>query len=50
MYQTDKVVAKAKNDPELVSIPESSSAARLFRYLVESKRHDDPGAVPWRYS
>ena len=36
-YQTDKGVAKAKNDPELFSMPESSDAARLFRYLVEPK-------------
>ena len=36
-YQTDKGLAKAKNDPELFSMPESSDAARLFRYLVEPK-------------
>ena len=34
-YKPQKVVTKAKDDPDAFSMPESSHAARLFRYLVE---------------
>ena len=34
-YKPQEVVTKAKDDPDAFSMPESSHAARLFRYLVE---------------
>ena len=36
-YKPDKVVTKAKDDPDDFLMPESSHAAGLFRYLVEGK-------------
>ena len=36
-YQTNKVVAKAKNAPESFTFEESSYAARQFRYLVDQE-------------
>lgn len=36
-YQTNKVVAKAKNAPESFALEESSHAARQFRYLVDQE-------------
>lgn len=34
-YKPEKVVTKAKNDPESFAMPESSHAAHLFQSLVE---------------
>ncbi len=34
-YQPEKVVTKAKNDPESFAMPESSDLAHLFKSLVE---------------
>lgn len=37
-YQPDKVVTMDKDDPEEFSVPESSHAAKLLRYLVEGEK------------